>query len=312
MLKSSLMSVEQAKNIEFSNQVTNLSGKAVLAGEHLAGPFLRYGLENILTNTNVDYEYGFENDYIQNIREGYLPILVGNHQSHIDGITISLVSRTLTGVANEQLPSDKKIKGFALVLASSLYSGHQGAMMKGFFDETSPIIEKRGLFPVLHTRPKDRTEYKMRAESVGQFKELVDMVRDSFALVAFPEGTTTAGKTNTDGQPNGMQDFLPSSVRMLIGAALEGDRKAMIIPVSLSGGPKIYSPDTKLPTVSAIRAGFNLGESGLLRVYVSKPMLSDQGDLGKLYKNRDWERLNTLVALKIADHLPINEKGKYI
>lgn len=304
------MSIEHRKNIELSGEITNFKGKATLFGEQLVGPFLRYGLENILTGTYVNYEEGFANEYISDIKEGYLPILVSSHQSHVDGVSLSLPAKTLTDIANEHLPKDDKLKGFALVLASSLYSGHQGAMMKGFFDEISPIIERRKLTPLLHTRPQDNQKYQMKTDRFSQYKDLIDAVKNGYALAVFPEGTTTAGKRNSDGQPNGMQDFMPSSIRMLISAAKEAGRKTMIIPVSITGGPTVHNPDTKLPTIKALKSGFGFSNPELLHIFLSNPMRSDQGELAKLYQARDWDSLNTVVADKIANHLPENERKR--
>lgn len=296
---------------ELSSQVTGLRGGAMLFEVHALGPFMRYGLENILAGADVTYENNFANDYIEGIKEGYLPIVVGNHQSHVDGISLALPVRILTNVANEKLPQDQKLKGFALVLASSLYSGHQGAMMKGFFDETYPLVEKRKLVPILHTRPQDKQRYNMKTERLGQFKDLIDTINEGYAVAVFPEGTTTAGKKNKEGKPNGMQKFMPSSVRMLIAAAKEANKKAMIIPVSITGGPNIHNPDTKLPTLKALKAGFNLGDSNLIHIYVSNPIKADKGELEKLYRERNWDGLNNAVARTIAKHLPERERGFY-
>lgn len=306
------MGIEQRNGIELSGEITDFKGKVVLLGEHMIGPFLRYGLENIMGGTNVDYQEGFENEYINGIKDGYLPILVGNHQSHVDGVSISLPARTLTDVANEILPNDQKLKGFALVIASSLYSGHQGAMMKGFFDEVSPVIERRKLIPLLHTRPQDKQRYNMKTERLSQFKDLIDTINDGYAVAVLPEGTTTAGKKNKDGKPNGMQEFMPSSVRMLISAAKEANKRTMIIPISITGGPDIHNPDTKLPTFKALRAGFNLGDPRLVQIYVSNPMRSDEGELERLYCARDWSGLNTIVANEIEKHLPEGEKRRRV
>lgn len=304
------MGIEQRRGIALSGEVTGFKGKTILLGERMMGPFLRYGLENILSATNVDYQEGFENEYINCIRDGYLPILVGSHQSHVDGISISLPVRTLTGVANQVLANDQKLKGFALVLASSLYSGHQGAMMKGFFDEVSPVIERRSLTPLLHTRPQDNQRYDMKTDRFTQYKDLIETIKEGYAIAVFPEGTTTAGKKNKDGKPNGMQDFMPGSVRMLISAAEAAGKKSMVIPVSITGGPSVHNPDTKLPTVKSLKAGFVIGSPDLIHIHVSNPMKSDEGELEKLYRERNWNGLNMVVASEIEKHLPEKERRR--
>nr|MBI5455441.1 1-acyl-sn-glycerol-3-phosphate acyltransferase [Candidatus Levybacteria bacterium] len=304
------MGIEQRKDIELSSEITGFKGRAVLLGEHMMGPLLRYGLENIMVGADVNYEEGFANGYINGIREGYLPILVGSHQSHVDGVSISLPARTLTDVANKHLPDDQKLKGFKLVLASSLSSGHQGAMMKGFFEEVSPIMERRRLTPLLHTRPQDNQRYHMRTDRFSQYKDLIDAIKNGYAIAVFPEGTTTAGKKNKDGKPNGMQDFMPGSVRMLISAAKDAGKKTMIIPVSITGGPSVHNPDTKLPTFKALKAGFISANPNLLHLYLSNPMKSDEGELERLYHARDWDGLNTVVVDEIEKHLPERERRR--
>ena len=312
MLKSHTMGIEQKRDVEFSSQVTDFRGRAILFGLHALGPLMRYGLENILVGTDTIYEDNFADEYIEAIKEGYLPIVVGNHQSHVDGIESSLPIEILTNVANEKLPEGQKLKGFALVIASTVYSGHQGAMMKGFFDETFPLAEKRQLFPLPHTRPQDQQRYDIKTKRLSQlFKDLIYTMNEGYAVAVLAEGTTTAGKKNKERKPNGMQEFMPSSVRMLISAAKEANKRIMIIPISITGGPDIHNPDTKLPTLKALRAGFNLGDTNLVHIYVSNPMKADEGDLEKLYHERNWDGLNNAVAREIAAHLPEKERGFY-
>lgn len=317
------MRIEQEKDIELSGEITGFKGKTVLLGERMIGPLLRYGLENILVGSDINYEEGFENKYINAIRKGYLPVLVGSHQSHVDGVSISLPSRTLTNIANEHLPDDQKLKGFKLVLASSLSSGHQGAMMKGFFEEVSPIIERRKLTPLLHTRPQDKQKYSMKRELIDQYKDLINTIKSGYAIAVFPEGTTTAGKTthekklpdgtvikikNPNGEPNGMQDFMSGSIRMLVSATEDAGKKIMIIPVSITGGPSVHNPDTKLPTGKALITGLLKGGGNLVHIYVSNPIRPDEGELERLYRERNWNGLNTLVATPIEKHLPERER----
>ena len=320
------MGIEQRGKIALSPEITGRRGRLVLLGLHVAGPVLRYGLENIMNGTNIDYEPGFMNEYVQGIKDGYLPILVGNHQSHVDGIFISQPVRILTGVANEKLPEHQKINGVVLVLASSLSTGHQGAMMKGFFDELTPSIERRNLTPLLHTRRQDGQRYNMSTNWVNQYKDLIDAINAGYAIAVFPEGTTTAGKTthsiilpdgtvktikNPDGKRNGMQKFMDGSVKMLISAANKAGKKAMIIPVVMTGGPSVHNPDTKLPTAKAFEAGLNFGNNELVHIRVLNPLKADEGELEKCYRERDWEGLNTVVANKIAQHLSKLEQGVY-
>lgn len=321
------MGIEQRQDIKLSSETTSPKGSLTLLGAQVIGPVLRYGLERVLSNgTEVEYEDGFENEYIEAIQDGYLPIIVGSHQSHSDGISVSLPARTLTGVANEKLPEDQRLKGFALVLASSLYSGHQGIIMKGFFDQVSPAIERRKLTPLLHTRHKDEQKYNMTTGFISQYKDLLDAIENGYAIAAFPEGTTTAGKTtheevlpdgttktvkNENGKQNGMQEFMPSSVRMLISAAKDAHRRALIIPVSITGGPTVHNPDTKLPTKKALGVGYGFGKDKLVHIYVSNPMKSDEGELGRLFQARNWNGLNQIVANRIAARLPEEERGRY-
>lgn len=297
MVKFELMRIEQNQS----------SGER--AFERISGP-ARYWAENILAGTSVEYHPDFGDKYIRAIQEGYLPVPVATHQSHFDGVTLSLVTQDLTLAANSVLDKDHKLKGFMLPLANSLATGNQGTGMRLMYASMRPIIERKNLTPVLLTRRKDVYKYNMKSNLREYMEALAQGMTDGYSIAIFPEGSVEAGRKAPDGAIKGMQPFSEGAIRSVLITAKIANKKVIFIPVGISGGYEVHNPNTKLPTKKALTAGFGLGNMNLVSIKVGLPI--KQEDLEQVIQgsNNKEKLTNEFFAKKLEELLKPNGRRR--
>lgn len=276
-------------------------------------PVLREGQENIARDTNVEFDEGFWESYIELRKQGYHPINVSNHTAHQDADSMSLVVKQQMS-AEKFLPKKSRIKGFQLPLAMSLANGDQGAAMQAVYLADKPLIIRRGLVPLLLTRDKDVENFNAEKNLIAYYRQLREAINENWGIAVLPEGTTTGGKRNKNGDLNGMQVFPRDSLRSIISATNKEHKKPMIIPVGIDGGYRIFNPDSQLPTRRALRVGLHLNRRNsrsIVNVSVGLPMKADEDILGDLVESKHWQAINELIGNEIASRIPMYQGGKY-
>jgi len=268
--------------------------------------------EKVIANTRVEFVPGFVREYQELIREGYLPIVVANHASHADGAAISKLTRFLTKRARLDIhPDENEFNGFNMPMAMSLLSGQQGWKLRRFLKYGQPALEENGVFPLPLVREKDAEKYGLKLDPRQYLKNLRSRIERGYSgIVLFPEGTTEGGKSesfgNLTGGLKGMQPFEDGSVSAHI-RQLEkhSGKKAMIIPVGISGGAQVINSDIKSVPFEAFKKAnkpdfFHLNVGSIIR-----------SDSDRYQALNSANEINSFVGESIASLLPREMRGVY-
>lgn len=304
-------------NIErgLERQITTPAKKAAFSPQRL--PLITNVIErwseSIATAIDVDYEPGFANQYVNAIKNNYFPVLVGNHDSQSNAIAIAKLAYIFTGVANDFLPQEKKLKGFLLPLAKSLDTGRQGLWPKIYYEATKPVLEKYNLKPVLTTTNNDYNNRGMDKNSNDFLKAMAQGIGDGYAAIAiFPEGTVEGGRKTQDRKRKGMQPFIDISLETCLMLAKRYKRQqSLIIPVGLEAGYEVHDPQTKRPHKEAVLAGFGIGNLKIAKIHVGLPIKSDGPEIEELIINKTWDEVNNVIGKAVAQLIPEEMRGIY-
>lgn len=308
-----MRSIEQNNLIDYSERVTSTTGRTRLfLQNHLFGPIERHSLRNILVGTNDEYAENFGDDYLRAIEDGYSPILIGNHRSHVDGVLLSKVAKVLTMAANDKLPEGRKMQGLALIMAASLHYGYQGVMLKGLLDDAYSIIDGNDTLPFYNVRPQDYRRYKMIPDYAQERTDLVNAISNGWGVAILPEGQTKAGKTKKEtGQTYGMIPFMNGAIPAIMTATYEAGKIPLLIPVSIAGGSEIQSANTRLPSLAAFKAGIGMGDLHIADLFVSSPIRANLDLINEYFETKNHRMLNDTIGRIVASHLPEKDRGVY-
>lgn len=249
------------------------------------------------------------------IRDGHVPVLYANHQSHADKLVLSGVIQMLV-----QQGSDAHITGFLVPVAATIESGTQGDYVQQLLSLFEPLYRDRGFGPDIPIiTPNDRQTRGVEGSNTESVRKLMNAPRDKYGLVMFPEATLTGGRRSGDGALHGMQE-----VTSVTGSGLLGYPKfwlkrklgeAVYVPIGISGSYRLYPPD---PGRSEIpdEVIANIVEGGrseaLVTVSVGSPFTyTDLRDaVGGEPDHRQKNHLELMMG-KVAELLPAAERGHY-
>lgn len=184
---------------------------------------------------------GFEGRFSELIIDG-VPIVYANHQSHADGIALSVVSEYLRNLAAKTLKTSP-LRGFAVPIAASMSSGDQSIELKRSFDLIKGTVMSKGVDPIPVTRKKDAISYGMSRQALArEALPFVDRLRRNFGIGSFPEASVQGGRHPegaTIEEIYGMQEVVDSGLIDLIKLAKkvlgsEGKRP-FFVPLGLHG-----------------------------------------------------------------------------
>jgi 1-acyl-sn-glycerol-3-phosphate acyltransferase len=305
----------------FSKVKYGIKNKLTDAWFDLAAPVIQLGAENIIRNTAVEYEEGFDEGIKAARERGDIIVFVTNHQSLVDSIACLKPPRRV-----RKLLGRLKI---ALPYTKLLTTGDKGASVKGFSDTMAPTLANDEVKTVMLIREQDE-ELGEEANSNEAREELVQLVCEDYDMMIHAEGKLDASRRNETGTRNGMQPLLENSLRSVMLMAKQLHKGVTIVPMTVSGTYNIYDaargetdPKTGQTrgalTRHAIRDGLDLRnevnkrERPLVRIYVSKPMRTDEGELGEIMQTdkHNWNRFNSVIGKIIASHLPLKMRGAY-
>lgn len=183
-------------------------------------------------------------NYLNN--NNYALFIASNHQSHADILPYIMLAEELTKEINDNNQSFK-LKGFNMIIAVSLTTGHQNKDLKDYYKIIKELSSEKGIEFIPIVRPKDKEKYGI--SDVLNFKNLrkaYNSYKDNYVLIEFPEGTVMGGRVNLDtGIPYGVQKTNDSN--MIDYCISKYSKKGInfgVLPVAIDGTYKIYPPDT--------------------------------------------------------------------
>ncbi len=271
-------------------------------------PELYFGRIKQLFQLSKDF-----NKYIKKFSElinnGYVPVIYSNHQSHTDGVILSILIEEI----RKHLAPDR-LNGFLCPVAASMASGDQNDRVQGGTFIFQPIFNRIGFIHVPIIREDDRRKYGMEGSNREAIERLIYAPRDNYGLVVFPEGTVQGGRAGKDGRINGMQQVEGGGILLrCISFWRDQGKKSVLLPVGIVNSYQIFNPDRyDLPKALMEMIGGESKVSQLVNVVVGEPITSDEinQNLGKMLDPKKQEHIDYLMK-KIALLLPVEARGYY-
>lgn len=286
-------------------------GDSALAGFVLRDVIMPRMETQIFDAIHPEYTEGFDQAYQELIKQGYVPIILMNHQSHADGIPASLVTDRLTKLARKADP-EHPLQGFQLIVASSMVKGNQGGFLQAITKYLEPNFAKKNQHLIPYTRQSDVEKYGVPTNHIEVAIQLTTSMKEHYGFGFFPEAHLTGGRHKKDGsgEINGMQPFDTTEFKLpaILKIARRQGKKVMFIPVGIHGGYRILSPNTKLPNMDAFLGLFQNPPPILVQVRVGMPITQEA--LQQL-TDETGESPNILLAKAIAKLLPEQAQGVY-
>lgn len=248
--------------------------------------------------------------YISLIKKGYSPIMYANHQSHADGIILSIVIEKM-----REGKSPEYIQGFLCPIAASIGTGEQDITVQGVSDIFLPIFKRKGLITISVIREDDRKKYGMIGSNKDAIEKLLHAPRDGYGLAIFPEGRVQGGRMDKDGKIYGMQQAEEGGIfiiKCLIFWNGQG-KESVLLPIGIINSYKIFSPDNYFVSkkivdmISGKKEITKIAEIAIGEPYTTKDI---QKDLGTLPDAKNQEHIVYLMD-KIAKLLPEEARGYY-
>ena len=249
------------------------------------------------------------------IRDGYVPVLYANHQSHADKLVLSGITQSLA-----QRDAHDRFAGFLVPVAATIESGEQGSYIQQLMSLFAPLYFDRGYGPdVSFITDSDRQTRGVTGSNTASVKRLMDAPRDKYGLVMFPEATLKGGRTGDGGTVNGMQDVTPITGGGLIGYPRfwvnRGLGEAVFLPIGISGSYRMYPPDSDRNEISPRVIMGILGDrpvEPMVTISAGNPFsYSDLRDEVREEPNNKQKKHIDLMMSKVAELLPATERGNY-
>lgn len=249
------------------------------------------------------------------IRDGHVPLLYSNHQSHADKLMVSGITEMLL-----QHGAEEQITDFLVPVAATMESGEQGDYIQRLLSLFEPLYRDRGFGPdVPIITANDRLTRGVEGSNTESLRRLMNAPRDRHGLVLFPEATLTGGRRGEDGAVNGMREVTSDNGSGLIGYPKFWFKRklghAVYLPVSISGSYRVYPPDPGRSVISPDVIAGILGDGHtepLVTVSVGTPFSYPRlrEALGEEPDHKQKRHLDLLMG-KVAQLLPAEERGYY-
>lgn len=267
----------------------------------------------------IEEDPGFRDSFQDLVKAGQRSVLVGApHESHFNGIEQAFVAARLLVYKQEAAPSMDH-KGYVLLVASSVRSGHQSRFMQMIWGLMSRISLRKGLELVSYTRKKDR-QYGLKP-SVREIKLYAEKVRAGADPATFPEASVQAGRHPAG---SGFHDIFgmqrPTNKALLdnhqlVTTSEEGKKmgRAFFVPVAHHGGYNVYNPHRlHLPTGEAFARFLGLAAHPLVKITIGRPIseVEIETAVGLNWRD-DPTGLNNYVMGRIAAKVPPQAQGQY-
>lgn len=256
-------------------------------------------------------------EYFELMANGGRPIIYGNHQSHADGWALALVVRYLRAL---QPQNEKVFPGIVLPLARSIFTGHQGRIIRAITNLSVPILEQNGVKPIPYTRNKDITKYGLNKNSM-ELRPMIRLVREGYGIGNLPEASVQGGRHKNffgflfGGEINGIIDLDDKSIFLdfykLIDKYGQVNGTIFYMPVAMEGGYRFIGADIPLPTLEFLE-GLVLKPKNPFQVTIERPVTPERL-INEL--REDWQKdpieLSDFLMKQVAIGLPRRSRGIY-
>lgn len=207
----------------------NLSKWADIAGAWL---FLSLTEYQIVRQIKPEYPEGFEEKFIEIMKDrNVVPILIANHESLADTISMALISDRLTKLINKargvddalwkviindfkdafagnllkERPADKKeFQGWVLTMAKSLVPGikGQGEFIQALTGQLNSWLFSKSVTVDGYVRKKDEIKYGLQRTNIGYTRRFIEDIKQGKGRAMFPQGSVESGRLMKNNKDN--------------------------------------------------------------------------------------------------------------
>lgn len=207
----------------------------------LVEPPKNFFLRNTI-QTVVDFQHAQELDseiQYQMVYGKKVPILVTNHQQHIDGFVFAVIGKHIKRLV-AAMWFTPPFAGFIAPAAKSWEEGHQGGDLKAGLEVFRKAGEQVGVKVQGATREKDENHYDMdRGQLLSEMLPIArEMRREKRGLALLPEGSWTGGRHPKGAgveDIHGMQPFAVNMATWINTVQRVTDKEPVIIVGGLNG-----------------------------------------------------------------------------
>lgn len=242
------------------------------------------------------------------LEQGYWPVIFANHQSHADIFA-------MTEVASYVLQMSR-FRGFRVPSAVSMRTGHQGELIRLLLARAQEVIKPKRVGLVLAVRKKELKEFEIKPDNEAKavFQVMKEAIAEGYGIGTFPEGTVKGGRSKNGNNPEnifGMQKIEKGALANIDTYLLENHFKgAVYIPFSTHGAFRVFSGDTKKPSLQAVVGALGFSVPPLIEGRLNMPVTGDEirdavGSAASL------EDIDAFLMRKVAELLPPQAQGFY-
>jgi len=222
-----------------SEAVRKLSRLADVAGAWL---FLSLAKLQIVRQIKPEYPHGFEEKFIEIMKDrDVVPMLITNHESLADVISIALISNQLTALVNKargvddslgkmilndlkeayagnllgERPAEKKaFPGFVLTIAKSLEAGGkgQGEFIEELTRQLRSWLRDNSVKTDGYVRKKDEEKYHLSRTNMGYLRRFINSIENGEGRAMFPQASVESGRMLMEN--NNGNDILDGNLKL--------------------------------------------------------------------------------------------------
>lgn len=186
------------------------------------------------------------------LKRGVKPVLLLSHKSHADGILGTAISLKVKERANKG-EENERITRIVYTMAGSMRQ-EQGPVIAALFNYgAEPYFNKTGITPDYVVSENDMSNRQMEAPEDNGMLTKQGMLDSETLSVVHAEGKTLSAQINPDtGKPNGLGK-VDRRFRGILSGQFRLGIPTVIIPASIEGTERLFSPDKRKLEASAIK-----------------------------------------------------------
>ncbi len=228
---------------------------------------------SIITDaTQIIYPDGFHEKFAEAIRAGCIPVGVANHTSHYDFYEATKVAQDWMEIAKEHQLA--RPKGIYLPGTSSMFTGHQGPLLKEVQTYIKDKAKQSNIDLVMITRRKDEKKYGLKPNADAMKAAINQAPTNGYGFLLLPEGTVKGGAHTGPFSPDrhGLQKPEDSSLDFISIMLRRKGLEPVFVSVGIVGSYDVYTAGKiRLPTMRAIQAVRGKADPRIVKIQMGMP-----------------------------------------
>ena len=267
--------------------------------------------EKFIKTANIIFPNEYKEIYLEKMKDpNIIPVAFGNHYDHWNGVSMAIIMKTLTELANTVRDPNNPFKGFLMPVSASLATGKQGMFLKGIFNNVNMdlfITKYHTQMVPCVTKNDIKKRHMTDITNTRLLHEVMRIARNNNGGVCFfPEQTVEGGRRIKEGEfkghRKGVQEFDSELIDMMTNRL---DEELLYFPMGFHG-PNLVHTDSGIPTRKFWRGMRNNNPedlNGIINIQVGKPVTSSELNETIVKEKNGGEITKEDVSKKLRDML---------